>query len=102
MTTIHDHSVRVSEDEIKCLKKSILDRDPDGTVYLFGSRTDPLQQGGDIDILILSDSLTRQDIRAIRLEFFDLFGEQKLDIVLDTPQPRKHFTRLILKKAIQL
>ena len=102
MTTITNRFVRLSIPEIECLKESVLKRDPNATVHLFGSRTDPDKKGGDIDIVILSRILTRQDIRAVRLEFFDTFGEQKLDIVLDTPEAPGNFTRLILEKAVKL
>ena len=102
MATATNHFVRLSTPEMKRLKESVLNRDPNATVYLFGSRTDPDKKGGDIDIVILSGMLTRQEIRAIRLEFFDAFGEQKLDIVLDTPENPGNFTKLILEKAVKL
>ena len=102
MTRVTNHFVRLSKPEIKRLKDSISTRDPNATVYLFGSRTDPDKKGGEIDIVVLSRVLTRQDIRNVRLEFFDAFGEQKLDIVLDTPNAPGNFTRLILEKAVQL
>ncbi len=102
MATVTNHFVRLSAPEMKRLKESILKHDPNATVYLFGSRTDPDKKGGDIDIVILSDVMTRQEIRAVRLEFFDAFGEQKLDIVLDTPETTRNFTKLILQKAVKL
>ena len=102
MTTVTNRFVRLSTAEIKCLKESVTKRDPNATIYLFGSRTDPDKKGGDIDIVILSHVLTRQDIRTVRLEFFDTFGEQKLDIVLDTPDAPGNFTGLILEKAVRL
>lgn len=51
----------------------------DGEVYLFGSRTDELKKGGDIDLLFVSENIKKEDIRKFRIEFFKKFGEQKLD-----------------------
>ena len=95
-------TIRLHADEIVLLKKEILQRDPTAKVYLFGSRCDPLAKGGDIDILILSAHFTPQQKREVRVAFFKKFGEQKLDIVIDSPTHPKTFTKLILKKAVHL
>ncbi len=94
--------VRLSKAEINALKNATLKRDKDAKIYLFGSRTDSTKKGGDIDILILSQALTNRDIRHIRLDFFRDFGEQKLDILLDTPKMEKPFTSVIFKESIPL
>jgi predicted nucleotidyltransferase len=46
-------------------------------------REDDAKKGGDIDLLIVSDELTKKDLRWLRVDFFKHFGEQKIDIVLD-------------------
>lgn len=51
-------------------------------VYLFGSRVDDSKKGGDIDLLVMSDTLTRDDIRTIKMKLYELLGEQKIDILL--------------------
>ena len=94
--------VRLSAEEIALLKTHTLQIDPDAMIYLFGSRCDPSAKGGDIDILILSEKFTRKEKRELRLAFFERFGEQKLDILIDSAEHPKTFTRLILKKAISL
>jgi predicted nucleotidyltransferase len=94
--------VRLTDEEIQILKSAIYKIDPSAQIYLFGSRTDLSAKGGDIDLLILCDHFTLQDKRAVRLAFFKHFGEQKLDIVTDTPKHLKTFTKLILPKAVQL
>lgn len=94
--------MRLSTNEVEILKKSLLNISNDAKLYLFGSRTDDSKKGGDIDILILSDKLTKRDIRKIRIDFFENFGEQKLDIVLDKTNAQKTFTKHILKQAIEL
>lgn len=95
-------SVRLRPEEIETIKKSLSAIDPTAKVYLFGSRTDPNEQGGDIDLLILSKRLKRKDIRPVRRNFFDRFGEQKIDIVLDDGTLKSAFVKMIFPKAVAL
>jgi len=74
----------------------------DAQLYLFGSRVDDTKRGGDIDLLIVSKSLTKKDLRFIRIDFFNYFGEQKIDIVLDNGEFKNPFTKHIFKKAVLL
>ena len=76
--------MRLTNKEIDTIKNSVLALDADARVYLFGSRVDDAKRGGDIDLLIESNILTKQDLRKIRWQFFGVFGEQKMDLVLDT------------------
>lgn len=54
-------------------------------IYLFGSRVDDSQKGGDIDLYIETDC--RNDIIARKLKMLGLLekklGEQKIDIVVN-------------------
>jgi predicted nucleotidyltransferase len=79
---------------VKCL-------DNNARVYLFGSRVDDTKKGGDIDLLIMSDKLNRDDKRTIKIKLYELLGEQKIDLVLaaDDSEP---FVKLALLKGIQL
>jgi len=94
--------MRLAEQEVQTLKTVTFNIDADAQVFLFGSRVDDAKKGGDIDILILSNVLKRENIRKIKRAFFDLFGEQKLDIVLDELNPKKVFTKMIVPKAVKL
>ncbi|MBD3807898.1 MAG: nucleotidyltransferase domain-containing protein [Epsilonproteobacteria bacterium] len=94
--------MRLSQTEIALLKNSLKSLSPQAKLYLFGSRVDDNKRGGDIDLLILDDTLTKKDLRRLRIEFFKAFGEQKLDIVLDTNRVEKPFTHYILDKAVLL
>lgn len=60
----------------------MLKRDPKAEIYLYGSRADDTKRGGDIDLLIFSEHLSRQDKARIRLELYDTLGEQKIDITI--------------------
>ena len=94
--------MRLSEEEISTLKTALFKLSPQAKLYLFGSRIDDNRQGGDIDLMVVSDCLTKKDISRLRIEFFKKFGEQKLDILLDDGLFTPVFHRLIMQKAQQL
>ncbi len=74
--------MRLSALEIKTILSSVHVFDKEAIVYLFGSRSDDTRQGGDIDLLIESNLLTREDCNKIRWKIWESIGEQKIDIVL--------------------
>jgi predicted nucleotidyltransferase len=94
--------VRLSRAEIKNLKTSVYALDVHASLYLFGSRTDVTKRGGDIDILLISKQLKRNDLSKIRWHFFKEFGEQKLDIVIDDGSKRTSFVKMVFPKAVKL
>jgi len=94
--------IRLSQEEIACLKEATKRLDPEAQLYLFGSRANPHKKGGDIDLLIVSTKLKRKDLRRIRLTFYDRFEEQKIDIVLDNGKAKDPFIQIIKKEAILL
>ena len=76
---------------------------PDAEVYLFGSRTNEKSRGGDIDLLILSDSkIEKSKIRNFRIGFIKKYGWQKLDLVNFTKDDNSTFKQIILKEAQHL
>ena len=94
--------VRLSKNEIKNLKASVFSVDSDASLYLFGSRTDLTRKGGDIDILIISKNIKKSDLSDIRWNFFEEFGEQKIDIVTDNGSVQTPFIEMVFPKAVQL
>ena len=94
--------MRLSEGEVDVLKKSIKELDNKAKLYLFGSGTDISKRGGDIDLLIISNKIKRKNTRKIRLDFFQKFGEQKLDIVVDSGSLKEPFVKYIFEKAVLL
>jgi len=94
--------MRLSNKEIETIKNSVLALDANAHVYLFGSRVDDTKRGGDIDLLIESTVLTKQDLRKIRWHFFERFGEQKMDLILDAGIENQAFIQMIKPTAVQL
>lgn len=94
--------MRLTPSEINVLKESLAKLSNQAQLYLFGSRVDDHKKGGDIDLLVVSNELTKKDIRRLRLDFFSHFGEQKLDIVLDDGSFSDPFHQIIKQKAVLL
>jgi len=94
--------MRLSCEEIQTLKDTLMTLSPSAKLYLFGSRVDDTKQGGDIDLMVVSDCLSRKDISRLRIEFFKRFGEQKMDVLLDDGEFTPIFHRLVMQKALLL
>ena len=90
--------MRLSEYEQKMIKESFEAVFNDGTIYLFGSRTDDEKRGGDIDLYIQTPK--EKAILKNKIKFLVLLkekiGEQKIDVVLS-----KDISRLIEQEAIK-
>ena len=70
---------------------------PGAEIYLFGSRLNNNEKGGDIDILILSDTrIEKSKIRSFRIAFFKKFGWQKIDLVNITQKEQSTFKKIVL------
>ena len=73
---------------------------PNSEIYLFGSRIDEKERGGDIDILLLSEhKIENKVLRRFRLDFYKKFGWQKIDLVNFTKNDNSTFKKLILPNA---
>ena len=95
--------MRIKNEHVLFLKKSIKNFLPDADVYLIGSRTDDLKKGGDIDILVIGENrLTGQEKRDIKIAFYKKFGEQKLDIVSFSRDEPSNFKELALIDGVEL
>ena len=95
--------MRLSRPKAEYLKKAITQYLSDASVYLFGSRANDDQRGGDIDILIIGDrKLTGQEKRNIKIAFYKQFGEQKIDLVSYTNTDDANFKKIALMEGIKL
>jgi predicted nucleotidyltransferase len=88
--------MRLKESEVVAIKKSFETVFGDGTVYLFGSRTDDSKRGGDIDLFI--ETSDKDDLFAKKIRFLAKLkrdiGDQRIDVVFAMDE-----TRLIEKEA---
>ena len=91
-------NMRLKNTEIEAIKKVFLETFIQGEIYLFGSRVDDSQKGGDIDIYITprsNDNLAQKRIDFL-VKLKQIIGLQKIDVVIN-----RGTNRLIDKKAIE-
>lgn len=96
-----DHAVRLTETQLKEIKMSVGRFDPEAQVYLFGSRTDMNAKGGDVDLLIVSESMDDKDRIPLKLALYDLLGEQKIDLII-ARAPFSAFQKMVLDEGVRL
>lgn len=75
--------MRLNKFELNSIKTSFNETFSSGKIYLFGSRVEDNQKGGDIDLYIVSNN-TQKVKRKISflVKLKNLIGEQKIDVVL--------------------
>ena len=77
--------MRLKESEISAIKRSFEAVFNEGTVSLFGSRTDDTKKGGDIDLFL--EVRNSSDLFLKKIRFLALLkrqiGEQRIDVVFN-------------------
>ncbi|WP_330925452.1 nucleotidyltransferase domain-containing protein [Candidatus Sororendozoicomonas aggregata] len=96
-----DHAMRLTEQERQTIKQVIQCYDEQAQILLFGSRADAEKKGGDIDLLVISQTLGFADKLNILADLHGELGDQKIDIVLDR-DGSGDFARTVLPTAIKL
>lgn len=93
--------MRLTKQEVMAIKNVVYHYDPKAKIFLFGSRVNDELKGGDIDLLIISQHLTSQTKRKIKIMLYDSLGEQKIDIILAN-KFNKDFVDSIMDEAVLL
>ena len=95
--------MRISQNYIDIIKKSIHSLDKKAKIFLFGSRVDDKKKGGDIDLLVVSEKLTFSDKLKIFGQIFKYIEEQKIDIIIAKKNELSEpFNKIAMSKAIRL
>ena len=71
---------RLSAQEIRQIHSCIQRLDGNAKVFLYGSRLDTNTKGGDLDLLVISETLTFTDKLDILSELKEKLGDQKIDL----------------------
>lgn len=103
MSSAKERFMRIQPEEKAAIISTITRIDNDSEIYLFGSRLDDTKRGGDIDILVKSDTISRSMLAHIEDEIFSKIDEQKIDFVLTRKNELNAFSRKVLARgAVQL
>ena len=95
--------MRIPTEQLDFLKQEVIKNNPEAKLYLFGSRLDDQKRGGDIDILILTNTkLSLEQKWDVKINFYEKFGEQKLDLVNFTFDDQDNFKQLILLEGKEI
>lgn len=92
--------MRLIESEKDAIVDVIRQFDPAAEIFLYGSRIDDNQRGGDTDILILSDAIGKRDMDLIEREIFRQIDEQKIDFLLSPKNTKSSFVKMIIEKGV--
>ena len=75
-------TMRLSPKAIGALREETARLDPRAEIYLYGSRTDDTARGGDMDLLVVSDTLVFREVLQLRRAILDRIGWQQLDLAV--------------------
>jgi predicted nucleotidyltransferase len=74
--------MRLTASEAGAIREEIGRLDPKAEVYLYGSRADDTARGGDVDLLVISETLGFREVLRLRTRILDRIGWQQLDLVV--------------------
>jgi uncharacterized protein len=81
--------MRLTAQEQTSIYNEIVKKDPRAQFYLYGSRTQDHLKGGDIDLLVISETLSFSDKVDILIAIKDQIGEQKIDLSIKSDKDVK-------------
>jgi predicted nucleotidyltransferase len=93
---------RLSLEERQHILDAVHGLDTNAEVRLFGSRVRDDARGGDIDLLVISETLDRKLLRSLRLWLQDRLGLRKIDVVVSAPELPSPFARLAFEEGVPL
>jgi uncharacterized protein len=93
--------MRITPEEHQAIVQAVQAQDAAAQIYLYGSRADDQALGGDIDILLLSQTIKFDNKLNILVSLRHSLGERKIDIAV-FPDASKPFAQVALETAIRL
>jgi len=93
--------MRISEKEKLAIISAVKKFDGDAKIWLFGSRADDKQKGGDIDIAALSTNISRKDKHEIIYNIQKQIGEQKIDFLVSA-DGKKPIFRMATESGVRI
>ena len=95
--------MRLSPAEVAVIREEVARFDPAARVWLFGSRADDRARGGDIDLLVRSDSISFGDKVLLKVRILDRIGAQQLDLVAaPASRPAAEWIETVAREGCEL
>lgn len=94
--------MRLSLQELQTVRQTLLGADPNGRVWLFGSRADDSRRGGDIDLYFdTSQPVSLKASLALEYRLTSLCGS-KVDLLIRNPGQAEQPIHVIAKRGVPL
>lgn len=95
-------AIRLTPKEIEIISEAVYGFDKNAGIILYGSRTDESKKGGDIDLLVLSDKISYESRRKIKVELINKLGDRKIDLIVSADPYKNPFTLYAFKHGVKL
>lgn len=94
--------MRLRAKETQAIRQVLRSADPQGRIFLFGSRTNDDKKGGDIDVFF--ETTKKLELRSkLALEYqLTTLCETKVDLLVKTPEQEERAIFDIARKGISL
>ena len=94
--------MRLTDHELKTIRKELREADPNGKIFLFGSRTDDTRKGGDIDIFF--ETSIPMDLKSQLLLQYKIshLCETKVDMIIKAGQQPEKSIFAIARQGLRL
>lgn len=94
--------MRLTNRENETVRRVLYEADPHGRIYLFGSRTDDIKKGGDID-LFFESSITLDLKHKLALEYrLSAECDTKVDLLVKNPGQEENAIFEIARSGVPL
>lgn len=94
--------LRLTDKQLNAIRTEIQRVDPDGIVYLFGSRADDNRRGGDIDLFVEASFDIPYKTRLLLEARLASACDTDVDLVIRTPGHEENILHGIAKNGIRL
>lgn len=97
-----NNQMRLSAHERKIIRSEILNVDPNGKIFLFGSRVDDLKRGGDIDLFVATSYQIDYRKQLLLEHLISSALDTQIDLLFQSPDDKETTIHQIAKRGIRL
>jgi predicted nucleotidyltransferase len=95
--------MRLSHTELQALRAILGELDPAGRIYLYGSRTDDMRRGGDIDIYLQASRPIELKSRLLTQYRLEQACDTRVDLLVKSPaQPELPIHKIAIERGVLL